>query len=124
MLDVKSSIYTMLSTDATLLTLVPVDQITATYPNKITITPMILFRETNQPATGYYDDAPQAGDSVITVDVYTQIGESTTEIIQRLDQLFENVLWHCEFSSDVPDPDANMNHRVLRYRRIMTAEDL
>ncbi len=125
MLDVKSYIYRLFTTDSTLLALVE-NNIMQGYPEAITVVPILLFVEENQscPPDSHYDNASIAEESTIKIDVYVQRGQSTTAIVQRVSTLMEAELWHCELSSDVPEPDVRYSHRTMRYRRKISSEEL
>lgn len=117
MLDVGSYLYSKLSTDSALLALVgSTDNISASYPEEITIFPYVIFREENQPSVEYADNIPRANVSTFIIDIFVK-NDSTTPIAQAIDNLFTPLYWSCVFNSDVPEPSTMTRHRVMHYIR-------
>ena len=124
MQDTGTFWYTKLSTDAALLALVgSTANISASYPETITVWPYVIFREENQPSAEYGDNLPLANISTYVVDVFVK-NDSTTPIAQAIDNLFTPLHWSCIYNSDVPDPDPMARHRVMRYTRPLYVGDI
>jgi hypothetical protein len=95
---------------------------TVTYP--IVDFPRITYIESNQPSAANYDNAPIAVESTIEAHVWTAPDFSATPITRALDAVMIANLFNVDFSEDFGEPETRINHRVLRYRRLLTALDL
>lgn len=124
MLPSKSFLYNLLSTDATILSIVgSTDQIYFSYPDSFETVPLICYIEDNAPSTDYADNVPFASGSDITIDVYTAKNVSTTALVTAIESVLVNNLYAITFSGDVPEPDVRLQHRVIKCSRKFTAED-
>lgn len=92
------------------------------YPNDFNALPVVTYLETNCRMVRWFDNAPYAYESTIQVDVWANV--STTALVKLIDTAFAADYYTLDFSSDVPEPDVKIFHRVLRYRRAFTADDL
>jgi len=123
MLDTKSFVYGILKNDPALVAaLGSSTKIQYAYPNDFNTLPIITYLESNNRMTEWYDDNPAAEESTITVDVWANV--STSALSKLVDAALAAVLYTREFAADVPDPDAKIFHKSLRYRRTFTADDL
>jgi hypothetical protein len=123
-LDVNAWLNTKLSQDAAVLAIVgDVNRIIFGYPNTFVQLPIVTFQEMNQPTMVYDDDAPVTVESYVQIDIWTD-ENGTTTLAQAVDAVMIGLLWDCEYSADVPEPDTKYRHRAMRYRRQLTAEDL
>ncbi len=124
MLDINRYVYTLLSTNAALLALVGTsDHIFFGFPNSFKLLPIVTFYELNQTTLEYVDNAPIMRDTFMQIEVWTD-NSGTTAIAQAVDNVMIAALFDCDFSSDTPEPDTKLRHRVMRYRRQLTAEDI
>lgn len=127
MLEVKSWIYGKWIADAPLVAAVGgIDRIeyapSVIYP--ISVFPKLTYLETNQPSAANYDDAPKAVESTIECHIWTVEGSSTTTIAKVLDVIMIGLLFNVDFSEDLVEAETRVNHRVVRYTRLLTALDL
>ena len=124
MLDILAWINWKLSSDAGVLAIVgSANQIVFGYPRSFELIPIITFQEVNQAHAVYDDDAPITFESAIQIDLWTD-DNGTTALMLAVDTVMIGLLFDCEYSADVPEPDTAMRHRVMRYRRQLTAEDV
>ena len=123
MLDTKAFVYGILRNDSALVAALGSNtKIQYAYPNDFNTLPIITYLESNNRMTEWYDDTPAAEESTITVDVWANV--STSALSKLVDAALAAVLYTREFAADVPDPDAKIFHKSLRYRRTFTADDL
>lgn len=92
------------------------------YPQDFTTLPVVSYSEVNCRMVKWFDNAPYAYESTIQIDVWANT--STTALAKLIDTAFAGDFYTLDFSSDLPDPDVRIFHRVLRYRRAFTADDL
>lgn len=126
MLNIKAKVYATLVGDSALVALLgSSSKILFAYPNDFTALPVVTYQEINQTdeEQGYWDDTPNSVESTIQVDVWVSSG-STTNIVQRIDTIMHGLLFNTDYSADMYEPDTKIQHRVLRYRRSFTADDL
>ena len=124
MFDVNGWLRWKLEGDSALVALLgSADQIMFGYPRSFEVLPIVTFSEMNQPHATYDDDAPITVESYVQIDVWTD-DSGTTAIAQAIDALMQTLLFNCEYSSDVPEPDTLFRHRAMRYRRIVSEEDV
>ena len=124
MFDTGAFVYTKLSTDSTLLSLVgSTDHIIASYPETITVFPLVIFRELDQHDVEFCDDLPIGSNSTYVVDVYVK-EDTPTPISIAVCNIFKGIYWACNYNSDVPDPDALVRHRVMHFTRPLLPSDL
>ncbi len=126
MLDVKKKVYAALKADSALVSLLGSDaKIQFYYPNSFAALPVVTYQELNQADEnqGYWDNSPNSVESTIQVDVWVSSG-TTTDVVKRIDAVMHGLLFNTDFSEDLYEPDTKIQHRVLRYRRSFTADDL
>jgi hypothetical protein len=125
MLDVKPWVYGKLAASSALVAVLgSVDRIEFFYPTDPTNLPKLTYAETNQPSAAYYDDASKGAESSIEIHVWTAVNVSTSAISKIVDTIMHGLLFNTDFSGDFQEPETRINHRVLRYRRLLTALDL
>ncbi len=125
MLSVKAWVYGKLCASSALITaLGSVDRIEFFYPKDTTDLPKVTYSETNQPSIAYYDDGSKGAESSIEIHVWTAENVSTSPIATIIDSIMHGLLFNTDFSGDFQEPETRINHRVLRYRRLLTALDL
>lgn len=124
MIDVNAYVYKLLSTDATILSIVgTTSHVFFGYPNSFQVLPIVSFYELNQGTSLSKDNQPAVWETFFQIDVWTN-NAGTTALAQAVDNVMTSNFFDCEYSSDTPEPDSKLRHRVLRYRRQLTAEDL
>jgi hypothetical protein len=126
MLDVKKYVYSALKNDATLVALLGSNtKIQFYYPNDFNTLPIVTYQELNQPdeQQGYFDNIPTSVESTIQIDVWVS-STGITPIVQSIDNIMHGLYFNTDFSSDLYEPDTKIQHRVMRYRRSFTADDL
>lgn len=117
MIDTATWLYSLLSSDATLVALVgSTDAIVGSYPEQIGTFPLVIFRELDQPDILFADNLPQAVKSVYVIDVYVK-NDTTQTIAARIATLLKAKYWACVYNEDSPDPDPIVRHRVMRFTR-------
>lgn len=124
MLDTKTYAYNVLKNNAALVAGLGGDatKIQFNYPNDFNSLPIVTYREANSTAVDFWDDVPAADDSVIAIDVWANV--STTALSKLVDSAMVGAYYTREYAEDVPDPDAKIFHKALRYRRKLTADDI
>lgn len=123
MLDSKSYIYALLTGNSALTTaLGSSSKIQYAYPNDFNALPIITFIEENNRNLNFFDNAGFSDEVSVKVDVWTNV--STTAISKLVDNVFSADLWTRTFSADAPDPDSKIFHKVLKYSRVLTLDDI
>ena len=124
MIDVDSWIRLKLEGNTPLITLLgSTDQVMYEYPNSFEIVPIVTYKELNQPHADFGDDAPVNVESYLEIDIWND-DNGTTAIAQAIDTIMIGIYYACEYNAPVPEPDTTRRHRVMRYRRQVSAEDL
>lgn len=126
MLDVKKKVFSSLIGDSALITLLGnASKVQFYYPNDFNALPIVTYQELNQldESQGYWDNAPNSVASTIQIDVWTS-GSSTTNIAKSVDRVMHGLLFSADFSADLYEPNTKIQHRVMRYSRSFTADDL
>lgn len=123
MLDTKIFAYNILKNDSALTAaLGSATKIQYFYPNDFNALPIVCYSEMNNRNQEFYDNAAFADESTIQIDVWTNV--STTTISKLVDTVMAANLYTRDFASDIQEPDAKIFHRVMRYRRTFSADDL
>ena len=123
MLDTKKHAYDLLRNNASLVSaLGSASKIQYFYPNDFNALPVVTYSETNNQNVKWFDNMPWADESTIGIHVWANV--STTALCKLVDSIMAAGLYTRDFSSDVPEPDVKIFHRVMRYRRSFTADDL
>lgn len=124
MLDTKVAAYNALKNSSALTAaLGGASKILFTHPQDFNLLPVVTYQELNNRNADFYDNTPFSEESTIQVDVWTR-DTSTTPICKIIDSIFEGLFYTRDYSGDTPDPDVRIFHRVMRYRRTFTADDL
>jgi hypothetical protein len=122
-LDSKKYLYDTLRASSTLTTILgSADKIMQMYPNDFNALPIVTYQELDNRNIEFYDNNPFADESIIQIDVWSNTG--TTAIAKIIDTVLLPILYTRDFSADVPEPDAKIFHKVIRYSRVFTADDL
>lgn len=124
MLDVKKYVYSALKNDSALVALLGSNtKIQFYYPNDFNVLPIVTYQELDQTDIEYYDNSPAAVESTIQIDVWVS-SAGIVDIVQSIDDIMHGLLFNVDFSADLYEPDTKIQHRVMRYRRSFTADDL
>jgi hypothetical protein len=124
MFDVNTWVYGKMSVDAGILAIIgDASHILNARPDVLTVFPLVIYSEQNQPDVEFVDDVPVGVESTIIVDVYVDNGSSSL-LAQAVCDLFKTLRWACVFNSEIPDPVQNVRHRTLRFYRPLLASDL
>ncbi len=126
MLDVKTWVAGKLAANAPLLALVgDASHIAFGYPRDFVALPKVTYSELNQPTVddGFFDNKPSGYLALIEVDVWAAPG-ALSPIVKAVDVVMLGLYFSIIYSADVPDPDAGIAHRCMRYRRLVQADSL
>jgi len=124
MQDVGAWVFSKLTTNAALVALLGDDShIVTSYPDEVTVFPLVIFRESNQPDALYNDNKPIANESTFTIDVFVR-DDTPTPIAMAVCDIFKTSLWACQYNEDSPDTETMVRHRVMRFYRPIFPGDL
>lgn len=90
------------------------------YPNEIKNFPCIIFVENGQRDLEFNDNLPQVNEVEIEFHIFTKklSGYLTSnEIASKLDLVFRKDFWAMVNDTEVGDPDNEVEHRTLNYRK-------
>jgi hypothetical protein len=123
MLDTKVYVYNALKGNSALTTaLGSATKIQYMYPNNFNALPIITYQENNNSNSEFYDDVSVADES--TVEIHVWANTSTSTLSKLVNSVMVGLLYTRDYAGDVPEPDTKIFHKVLRYRRTLTADDL
>ena len=111
-------IYNSLLSDSRITSLIPEDNILNAYPSSIETYPCIIFLDENQVDTEYNDDMPGASDCSVTIHIFSKKIDdypSTSTIAIAIAEVMNEKLWHGAGNGEVPDPDVDVEHRVMNF---------
>lgn len=115
MFDVGTFTRNLLINDSTLTALVSTSQILSSWPETFTVFPTVIFDD-SQNDINYQDNKPIGSHAVVSIDVFIK-DDTPTPIATAICNAFKNVYWSCEYNQLVPDPDASIRHRSMRFSR-------
>lgn len=122
-LDTKKYFYNLLMNNAALVTALGTDaRILDAYPDSFTTFPVLAYSEINSRNLEFFDNVALSDEVTFQVDLFHTA--STTAIAKLINSILEPLLFTRDFSQDVPNTDSKIYHRVMRYRRAFTADDL
>jgi hypothetical protein len=122
MFDVGTFTRNLLINDSTLTALVSTDQILSSWPEAFTVFPTVIFDD-SQKDVEFVDNLPVGSYAVVSVDIFIK-DDTPTPIAMAICNAFKNVLWSCEYNNLVPDPDASIRHRSMRFSRPLVNGDI
>lgn len=125
LLGIKAWIYGKLTADATLQTaLGGAGKIKYYYPNDFQSLPVLTYSEVNQRNLdgAFFDNTYTAVETVIELHVWSNA--STTTIATAAANVMLANLFTMDSSQDVADPDSKIQHRVMRFRRLIRATEI
>ncbi|MBQ2284441.1 MAG: DUF3168 domain-containing protein [Clostridia bacterium] len=111
-------IYNTLLNDETLTTVV--SNIFSAYPTAVETFPCIIFLDDNQRDREFSDNAPNASECSVQIHIFSKkISEyvSTAEVAVLVADIMHGDLWTCEQNGEVPDPDDEIEHRIMRFTK-------
>lgn len=123
-MNVKTWLMAKLKADATLMaTLGDFTHLLSEHPGTVKNFPALIYAEDGHRTVGYFDNAATAIESLMTFDIYTA-GGTTSTIFDALLSVMAAQMYNLDFSKDVPEADLNLRHKTCRFRRVLRAEDL
>ena len=124
-LDAKSWVYGKLTGNGPLTALVPATSMLSAWPNTFVNVPMISYLEGNQSNGDFADNGAVSNDVFIEIHIFTAYTQSTTPIAQAVDAVMSGLRFTLSFSSELPEPQQKVRHRVMKYSRgSVTAETM
>lgn len=124
MIDVRTWIRKKLVADASYLAAVPATNTVFFYPNTFENLPVVAFHEFNQSDSGYGDNQPTSYDCGIQFDIFTAKNIDPLIIGKLIDNVLKANFFSLVYADDIGDPENKIEHRVQRYRRTLTPEDV
>ncbi len=128
MLLTKAWISTKLSASSSLTTLIGgTSHILDAWPLSVNIFPLLILTDENQIDVEYLDNKATGSEANIKIDIFSKAdaGLPTTSAIGVLvASVFSDLLFHCGFNGEVPDPTEGVRHRVMRFSRKLLPSDL
>lgn len=107
------------------LTAIPgIPQVVFGWPETFEVMPLVSYQEVGQYVAEWFDNAPLVIDSTMEVHVWTDSGSTTTATMSAISNALTGALWTLTFSADAPEPDTRIRHRVMRFSRRFSAEEL
>lgn len=122
MFDVGTFARNLLINDSTLTALVSTSQILSSWPETFTVFPTVIFDD-SQNDVEFVDNLPVGSYAVVSVDVFIK-DDTPTPIASAICDAFKSALWSCEYNKLVPDPDASIRHRSMRFSRPLVSGDI
>lgn len=122
MFDVGTFTRNLLINDSTITSLVSSNNILSSWPETINKFPSIIFDD-SQNDVEFVDNIPVGSYAVVSVDVFIK-DDTPTPIASAICDAFKSALWSCEYNKLVPDPDASIRHRSMRFSRPLVSGDI
>lgn len=116
----SKKIYNTLLSDSRLTSIIPSDNIFNSQPNEIEVFPCVIFVDENQSDAEYADNFSTASRCEVSIHIFTKKLDSyvtSSEISVILAQIFNEKLWHCSLNGEIGDPDASVEHRVMKFEK-------
>jgi hypothetical protein len=113
-------IYSQLLNDDRITSLVSDEKILNAYPNEIEIYPCIIFLDENQADTEYCENKPRASSCSVQIHIFTKKLDgyvTTSDVAEAICEVMNEDLWDCSQNGEVPDPDPDCEHRVMRFNK-------
>ena len=120
-MNLKKYYKTLLSENADLISILgSVKKITSTYPQEVTIFPLVIFEDMNSADVAFSDNKPEGPSAQVrihifskTVDGFPKV-EAIAEIIRAI---FREDYWAMTNNTETSDVKDNTKHRVMDFRR-------
>lgn len=126
-LEAAKWIYGALSSDSGLTAaLVGGGGIVKIFPNTFEKLPILTYAVNQRESDmDFWDNAANANDVIVILDIYTKNSVSPTPIMNALDAVMSGLLFTLDFSQPLGDETAKTQHVSLRYsRQGVLAEDV
>jgi len=126
MINAKSYVRAGLVADAAIIAAVgSSERIIFEYPQTFESLPLITYTEVDQHDGDTADNQPYAWRVIMQVDVWVDRASGTTTTLSGLvaDRM-QALGFSLSYSSDVPDPDERILHKVLRFAGAFMPDDL
>jgi hypothetical protein len=120
--DVGTFTRNLLINNSAITTLVSTSQILSSWPETFTVFPTVVFDD-SQNDVEFVDNMPVGSNAVVSVDVFIK-DDTPTPIAIAICDAFKAELWSCEYNHLVPDPDASIRHRSMRFSRPLVSGDI
>lgn len=90
------------------------------YPNEIEQFPAVVFFEDGQREIERADNKAKWNECEVEINIFTKKLDgykTSNEIAFKLNEIFYNDDWSCLNNKEIGDPDNEVEHRVLNYRK-------
>ena len=121
MINTKALYYSLLN-DERITALVGNDNIFDAYPNTVETFPCIIYLDENQNDVEFADNQPLANDITVQIHIFTKALENyytTFEIGSVVARVMAENFFACTQNGESPDPDADVRHRVMTFRKVV-----
>ena len=89
------------------------------YPQTFKQLPCISFYEASNIPIASADDDEYATETIYAVDVWAVTDKQVTDIAAQVIEKMNTIGFVRTFSHDVFDPDSNIRHKAMRFKRIV-----
>lgn len=96
------------------------------YPDDFTTLPVLTYMEFDQSDADRFDDSVYASNVKIQIDLWVSrdIAGTTTALADIVDPIMQGLKFNLDYSADVPDPNRDILHKVMRYSSKLSADDI
>jgi hypothetical protein len=123
----KAFYYSKLIGDAALAALIgiPADHIVDAFPAEVLTFPLVIYLDDNQEDMEYADNKATMSRARVTIHIFTKSDmATTTSIAMEIARIFNASYFNCGTNGEVPDPNPDVRHRVMRFSRELFASDI
>jgi len=121
--NVKKWVYEKLTEDTALVAaLGGKERIQFQYPDTFNTMPVLTYSEVANNNQSYFDNK-SLGD-LVTIQIDLWATNTTSTLKELVDDVLSVLLFNRDYCADVPNIDDNLHHTVMRYSRLITADDL
>lgn len=120
MLNVKKYMFTLLTSDAELSGLLGEGHIVSTYPQKVTIFPLVVYEDSGQRDVEFSDNLPEGTDTSVRIHIFTKTLSdypTTAKIGEIVHRIMRADFWACTLNTETSDVSDNIRHRIMDFKR-------
>ena len=96
------------------------DKIDASYPNKVTTFPLVIYEDTNSSDVAFSDNLPEGTSATVRIHIFSKTikgypkAETIADVVRSI---FRNDFWSMTGNNESPDVEDNIKHRILDFKR-------
>lgn len=119
-MNLKKYYMSLLSNNSALTQLIGEGKIVSSYPQKVTVFPMVIFEDNDSSDIEFSDNLPNGTSAQVRIHVFSKTIKGypkAEDIAELVRSIFRENYWAMVNNTEAPDVEDNTKHRILDFKR-------